>query len=42
MLLLLQGDPTGMSTVWGKLVIAAGLLLVIIMTVRFLWDRRNR
>lgn len=40
--LLSQADPSGLSTMWGKLVIIAILLTVLIMAVRFLWDRRNR
>ncbi len=39
---LLQGDPTGMSSVWGKVVIAAGLVVVITLAIRFFWDQRNR
>ena len=40
--LLLANDPTNLSTPLGKLVIAAGLLVVIVVAVRFLWDQRNR
>lgn len=42
MLLLLQNDPTGLTTPLGKLVMAAGLLVVIALAVRFLWDHRNK
>ncbi|CAM01051.1 hypothetical protein SACE_1733 [Saccharopolyspora erythraea NRRL 2338] len=31
-----------MSSPLGKLVIAAGLLVVIVLALRFLWERRNR
>lgn len=41
-MLLLANDPTNLSTPLGKLVIAAGLLVVIVVAVRFLWDQRNR
>ena len=41
MLLLLQTDPTVLSTPLGKVVIAAMLLVVIGLCVRFLWDRRR-
>ncbi|MDA3649285.1 hypothetical protein OU416_34860 [Saccharopolyspora indica] len=42
MLLLMQADPTGLSTPLGKVVIALGLLAAIVVAVRFLWERRNR
>lgn len=35
-------DPTGMSTPLGKLVIAAGLLVVVVVLVRHLWQQRKR
>lgn len=38
----MQGDPTGLSTVAGKLVIGAGLLFAIILALRWFWDQRNR
>ncbi|SEG86798.1 hypothetical protein SAMN02982929_04692 [Saccharopolyspora kobensis] len=41
-LLLMQADPTGLSTPLGKVVIALGLLAAIVVAVRFLWDQRNR
>lgn len=40
--LLSQTDPTGLSSGWGRLVIIAILLTVLIMALRFLRDRRNR
>ncbi|QUG99383.1 hypothetical protein HUO13_11035 [Saccharopolyspora erythraea] len=40
--LLAQADPTGMSSPLGRLVVAAGLLVVIVLAVRFLWERRNK
>jgi hypothetical protein len=40
--LLLQGDPTGLSSTAGQLIIAASLLVVIVLAVRYLWDNRNR
>ncbi|GAB2747908.1 hypothetical protein GCM10027174_22620 [Salinifilum aidingensis] len=42
MLLLAQADPTGLTTPLGKLVIGAGLLVVVVLAVKFLWDQRNR
>ncbi|MEV0083209.1 MULTISPECIES: hypothetical protein [Saccharopolyspora] len=42
MLLLLQADPTGLSTPLGQVVIGAVLLAVIVLAVRFLWEHRNR
>ncbi|WP_277954949.1 hypothetical protein [Saccharopolyspora soli] len=42
MLLLLQTDPTGLSTPLGQAAIAAGLLAVVVLAVRFLWEHRNR
>ncbi|MHA6803097.1 hypothetical protein [Salinifilum ghardaiensis] len=41
-LLLAQADPTGLTTPLGKLVIGAGLLVVVVLAVKFLWDQRNR
>lgn len=41
-LLLLQADPTGLSTPLGQAVIGAGFLAVIVLAVRFLWEHRNR
>lgn len=35
-------DPTGLSTPLGKLVIAAGLLVVVVVLVRQLWEQRKR
>jgi hypothetical protein len=40
--ILLQADPTGMSSPLGRVVIAAGLLVVIVVLVRWLWDQRKR
>ncbi|WP_268951371.1 hypothetical protein [Saccharopolyspora aridisoli] len=40
-MLLLQTDPTGMSTPLGQVVIAATLLAVIALAVRFLWQNRK-
>ncbi|MEU6264070.1 hypothetical protein [Saccharopolyspora shandongensis] len=42
MLLLLQADPSGLSTPLGQVVIGAGLLAVVVLAVRFLWEHRNR
>lgn len=42
MLLLLQADPTGMSTPLGKIAVAAMLLAVIVVLVRFLWQNRGK
>ncbi|MBB5156248.1 hypothetical protein [Saccharopolyspora phatthalungensis] len=42
MLLLMQADPTGLSTPLGQAVIAAGWLAVVVLAVRFLWEHRNR
>ncbi|WP_255526536.1 hypothetical protein [Saccharopolyspora montiporae] len=42
MLVLLQSDPTGLTTPFGRLVMAAGLLVVIALAIRFLWDHRNK
>lgn len=41
-MILLQADPTGMSSPLGWVVIAAGLLVVIVVLVRWLWDQRKR
>lgn len=41
-MILLQADPTGMSSPLGRVVIAAGLLVVIVVLVRWLWDQRKR
>lgn len=35
-------DPTGLSTPLGKLVIGAGLLVVVVVLVRHLWEQRKR
>ncbi|WP_281290252.1 hypothetical protein [Saccharopolyspora dendranthemae] len=40
-MLLLQADPTGMSTPLGQVVIAATLLVVIVLAIRFLWQNRR-
>ena len=40
--LVQAADPTGLSTPLGKLVIAAGLLVVIVVLVRHLWEQRKR
>jgi hypothetical protein len=40
--ILLQADPTGMSTPLGQAIIAATLLAVIVVAVRWLWNQRNR
>ncbi|GAA0540623.1 hypothetical protein GCM10011581_38170 [Saccharopolyspora subtropica] len=40
--MLAQGDPTGLSTPLGQAVIAATLLVVVVLAVRFLWEHRNR
>jgi hypothetical protein len=40
--MLLQGDPTGLSSPWGQAVMAASMLAVIVLAVRFLWEHRNR
>ena len=42
MLLLLQDDPTGLTTPFGRLIMAAGLLVVIVLAIRFLWDHRTK
>lgn len=42
MLLLAQADPTGLSTPLGKLVIGAGMLVTVVLAVKYLWDHRNR
>lgn len=41
-MILLQADPTGMSSPLGRLVIAAGLLVVIVVLIRWWWDQRKR
>ncbi|MHA6799035.1 hypothetical protein [Bounagaea algeriensis] len=41
-LLLAQADPTGLTSPLGKLVIGAGLLVVVVLSLKFLWDQRNR
>ena len=41
-MILLQADPTGMSSPLGRVVIAAGLLVVVVVLVRWLWDQRKR
>ncbi|MEY8040670.1 MULTISPECIES: hypothetical protein [Saccharopolyspora] len=41
-MLLLQADPTGLSSPLGKLVIAAILLTVVVLALRHLWNRRGR
>ncbi|GAA2799987.1 hypothetical protein [Saccharopolyspora taberi] len=41
-MLFAQGDPTGLAGPLGQAVIAAGLIVVIILAIRFLWERRNR
>ena len=41
-MILLQADPTGMSSPLGRVVIAAGLLVVLVVLVRWLWDQRKR
>ncbi|WP_461152703.1 hypothetical protein [Saccharopolyspora tripterygii] len=40
-MLLLQADPTGMSTPLGQVVIAATLLAVIVLAIRFFWQNRR-
>ncbi|MEB3368452.1 hypothetical protein [Saccharopolyspora mangrovi] len=40
-MLLLQADPTGMSSPLGQLVIAGTLLAVIVLAIRFLWQNRR-
>lgn len=42
MLLLAQADPTGLSSPLGKLVIGAGMLVTVVLALKFLWDQRNR
>ncbi|GAA2340284.1 hypothetical protein GCM10009854_15880 [Saccharopolyspora halophila] len=42
MLLLMQADPTGLSTPLGKIAIAATLIAVIALAVRFLWQNRGK
>lgn len=39
---LMQADPTGLSTPLGKVVLAAGLLVVIVVLVRQLREHRKR
>ncbi|WP_158546687.1 hypothetical protein [Halopolyspora algeriensis] len=39
---LLQGDPTGLSSWPGRLVIAAILLSVLVLAVRWFRDQRKR
>jgi hypothetical protein len=39
--LLLQTDPTGMSTPLGQVVIAATLIAVIALAIRFFWQNRK-
>ncbi|WP_268952428.1 MULTISPECIES: hypothetical protein [Saccharopolyspora] len=40
-MLLLQTDPTGMSTPLGQVVIAATLIAVIALAIRFFWQNRK-
>ena len=40
--MLAQGDPSGMSTPLGKIVIALGLVAVIVVLLRALWHQRGR
>ncbi|GAB2681298.1 hypothetical protein GCM10027271_48080 [Saccharopolyspora gloriosae] len=40
--LLMQADPTGMSSPLGQLVIAAMLLVAIVVALRWLWNQRGR
>ncbi|GAA4614165.1 hypothetical protein GCM10023108_17680 [Saccharopolyspora hordei] len=42
LLLLLQADPTGLSTPLGRVVIGLGLLATVVVLVRLLWQYRNR
>ncbi|WP_460956206.1 hypothetical protein [Parasphingorhabdus pacifica] len=41
-MLLLQADPTGLSSPLGQLVIAAGFITVIVVAVRWFWDQRKK
>lgn len=42
LLLATQADPTGLTTPLGKLVIGAGMLVTVVLCLKFLWDQRNR
>ncbi len=39
---MLQADPTGFSSFWGQLVVALMLLVIVILLLRNLWNRRDK
>jgi hypothetical protein len=39
---LAQGDPTGLSSTAGQLVILFGLLAALTVLIRWWWQQRNR
>jgi hypothetical protein len=40
--LLQQADPTGLSTPLGQAVMAATMLAVIVVALRWFWNQRKR
>jgi hypothetical protein len=40
--LLLDGDPTGLSSTYGQLAIAAGLAAAVVVALRAFWHNRRR
>lgn len=40
--MLAQGDPTGLSSVTGQLVILLGLLAALAVLLRWWWQQRGR
>lgn len=39
---LAQGDPTGLSSTTGQLVILFGLLAALLVLIRWWWEQRGR
>jgi hypothetical protein len=39
---LAQGDPTGLSSTTGQLVILFGLLAALVVLIRWWWQQRGR
>jgi hypothetical protein len=40
--LLIEGDPTGLSSTLGQLAIAAVLASALVVAIRAFWHNRNR
>jgi hypothetical protein len=41
-LLLAQGDPTGLSSPLGRVVVLVGLLTSLVLLLRWWWQQRGR